>query len=171
MGEAGQRDVDLAYVEAAYGEGSGAAADELDAMVMFSVLRTSQCLGPQLEAELRKVELTAAQFNALLLLRSAGEGGMLMGEVGQRLVVTKSNVTGLVDRLERAGLAARMDHTDRRATVVRITGAGEAMLDRVMPGQAAVAGELAGSLVAWEKRMLVELLRKLRRGLRERRGG
>ncbi len=154
---------DLAYVHAGIGA-------DLDTVLVFNLLRTFSYLNPCLDAELRRLDLTAAQLNTLLSLRAAGGDGLLMGEIGQRLVVTKSNVTGLIDRLERDGLAARAEHPDRRATAVRITPAGAAMLDRTAPRMAALAGELTGCLAAAEKRTLARLLTKLRRELRRRRG-
>jgi MarR family 2-MHQ and catechol resistance regulon transcriptional repressor len=157
-------DDDLAHVRAGLGA-------DLDAVLVFNLLRTHSYLGPFIEAGLRPQRLTAAQFNALLLLRTAGAGGLLMGEIGEGLVVTKSNVTGLVDRLERQGLVARGRHRDRRATVVRLTDAGAQLLERTVPRHAELLAELTGCLTGKEKRTLIGLLTKLRRELRRRRKG
>ena len=152
-------DDDLAYVQAVMGA-------DLDTVLVFNLLRTHSFLSPFIDGDLRREHLTSAQFNALLVLRAAGAAGLLMGQIGQRLVVTKSNVTGLVDRLERNGLVVRSDHHDRRATVVRLTDVGEAVLGRTGPRHAAVLGELTGRLSEGEKQTLVRLLTKLRRELR-----
>ena len=149
---------------------SGVGAD-LDAVLVFNVLRTQSFLGPLIDADLRRQHLTAAQFNALLVLRTAAAAGLLMGEIGERLVVTKSNVTGLVDRLERQGLVARGEHRDRRATVVRLTDAGSGLLERTLPRYGELLAELTGCLSGKEKQTLVRLLTKLRRELRRRRRG
>lgn len=151
---------DLAYVQ----RGMGA---DLDTMVVFNLLRTHNYISPALDADLRRNNLTSAQLNALLVLRQAGSAGLLMGELGQRLVVTKSNVTGLVDRLEHQGLVARAEHRDRRATAVKLTPVGARLLNRVAPPHAAMLTQLAGCLDVAEKQALVTLLTKLRRGLRE----
>jgi MarR family 2-MHQ and catechol resistance regulon transcriptional repressor len=140
-------------------------------VVVINLLRTQNYLAPFIDAGLRKQKLTAAQFNALLVLRAAGGDGLRMGEIGERLVVTKSNVTGLVDRLERRGLAARGRHRDRRATLVRLTPAGTALLRRSEPRYARLVAELTGCLTGREKRGLAQLLTKLRRALRRRRRG
>ena len=144
---------------------------DLDAVLVFNLLRTHSYLGPLIDADLRRDHLTAAQFNALLVLRAAGAGGLLMGELGERLVVTKSNVTGLVDRLERQGLVARGEHHDRRATLVRLTDAGAELLERALPRHAELLAELTGCLTDREKRTLIRLHAKLRRELRRRRRG
>jgi MarR family 2-MHQ and catechol resistance regulon transcriptional repressor len=152
----------LRYVEAGLDS-------DLDAVLVFNLLRTHSRLTPFLDACLRRQRLTAAQFNALLVLRNAGEEGLLMGEIGQQLVVTKANVTGLVDRMERQGWVARGDHSDRRATVVRLTQAGAELLARAAPRHAELLTELTGCLNGEEKRTLIRLLTRLRRELRRRR--
>jgi MarR family 2-MHQ and catechol resistance regulon transcriptional repressor len=155
---------DLAYVKASLG-------DDLDVMLVYNIVRTHNQVNPFIDAGLREQHLTATQMNALLVLRMAGENGLLMNEVGQRLVVTKSNITGLVDRLERQGLVARGEHPDRRATVVRLTDAGSRLLDRALPRHAQQLAELTKCFSPEEKRTLVRLLSKLRRELRLRGGG
>jgi len=154
---------ELAYVR-------GGIGGDLDTVLVFNLLRTHSYLTPFLDADLRRNQLTAAQFNTLLLLRKAGADGLLMGEIGQKLVVTKSNVTGLVDRLERQGLVERAEHSDRRATIVRLTDAGAALLDRTTPRHAELLAELTGGLDDQEKETLIRLLTKLRRELRFRHG-
>lgn len=52
-------------------------------------------------------------------------GGLKMGELSQRLMVTGGNVTGLTDRLVAEGLVERHDDPgDRRAYTVRLTPEG-----------------------------------------------
>ena len=156
------RDDDLTYVREAMGT-------ELDTVLVFSLLRTHSYLAPFIDAGLRRQNLTSAQLNTLLVLSAAGPQGLLMGEIGRKLVVTKANVTGLVDRLERQGLVARAESADRRATVVRLTEPGAELLERTTPRHAERLAELTGCLADEEKRTLVRLLARLRRELRERR--
>ena len=52
-------------------------------------------------------------------------GGLKMGELSKRMMVTGGNVTGITDLLEKDGLVERVaDSVDRRATLVRLTSAG-----------------------------------------------
>jgi MarR family 2-MHQ and catechol resistance regulon transcriptional repressor len=156
------KDDDLTYLSATMGA-------DLNTMLVFNLLRTHGCLSPFVDADLRGQRLTASQLNALLVLRAAGPEGLLMGEIGRALVVTKSNVTGLVDRLERQGLVARADHDDRRATVVRLTPQGAELLDQAVPRHAERLAELTRCFTDEEKRTLIELLSRLRRELRHQR--
>ena len=155
-------DDDLAFVHATMGS-------NLDTMLVFNILRTHSYLAPFVDADLRRQQLTAAQLNALLVLRKAADAGLLMSDIGQKLVVTKSNVTGLVDRLEAQGLVLRLEHPDRRATLIRITPAGRQLVDQAAPHHARLLAELASCLTAPEKKTLVALLTKLRAELRRRR--
>ena len=52
-------------------------------------------------------------------------GGLKMGELSRRMMVTGGNVTGITDGLAKEGLVERVaDPGDRRATLVRLTRAG-----------------------------------------------
>ncbi|MCC5847271.1 MAG: MarR family transcriptional regulator [Verrucomicrobia bacterium] len=155
---------ELGFIETGMG-------DALETMLVFNLLRTHSYLGPFLDADLRQQRVTAAQFNALLVLRDAGEEGLKMGEIGERLVVTKSNVTGLVDRLERQKLVCRTERPDRRATSVGITPSGLSLLQDVIPRHQRLLVELTDGLTETEKKTLITLLTKLRRILRQRKTG
>ena len=82
----------------------------------------------------RKLEehnLTIPQWLALGAVLHCGAGGISHGQLGQRMMLSKAPVTGLVDRLARAGLVERHpDEHDRRVSRVVITPAGEAMWKR-----------------------------------------
>ena len=142
---------------------------DLDAVTVFNLVRTHGHLVPMIDAGLREQRMTAAQFNALLVLQAAGPDGLRMGEIGKRLVVTRSNVTGLVDRLERHGLVARCDQEDRRATMVSLTDAGRSVLKDTLPHYSRLVAQLTVGLTEREKRTLVRLLSKLRGELRRQR--
>src|SRR5262249_55789920 len=122
---------------------------------------------PYLDRGLRDLNLTGAQLNTLLALRDAGAEGIPLSELGRHLVVTKANVTGLMDRLEREGLVQRDSHSDRRITLARLTAKGSAVLESALPRHEQILAELLDCLTAEEKEQLITLLTKLRRGLRE----
>lgn len=142
---------------------------DLDAVTVFNLLRTHGHLAPMIDAGLREQRTTAAQFNALLVLQAAGPDGLRMGEIGKRLVVTRANVTGLVDRMERRGLVSRRGPEDRRATVVSLTNVGRSLLRDTLPHYSRLASQLTAGLTERDKRSLVRVLTKLRRELRRQR--
>jgi MarR family 2-MHQ and catechol resistance regulon transcriptional repressor len=140
-----------------------------DALLVYNMLRTQGLLDPFIDRGLRELNLTGAQLNALLVLRDAGAEGLALSEIGRHLVVTKANVTGLIDRLEREKLVLRESHTDRRVTLARLTEKGTALLEAALPRHRQLLAELLDCLAAEEKEQLIGLLTKLRRGLREKR--
>ncbi|SEG93028.1 MarR family protein [Nonomuraea solani] len=83
-----------------------------------------------------------------LLLRpsSAGDEGVSIGELAQAAGVTSRNVTGLVDTLERDGLARRVpDRRDRRSVLAQITPEGLAWIEAFRkPSQLAMAAIFRG---------------------------
>ncbi|GAA4911781.1 DNA-binding MarR family transcriptional regulator [Nonomuraea thailandensis] len=74
--------------------------------------------------------LSSGAMDLLLRLSSAGDGGTGIGELAQAAGVSPRNATGLVDTLERDGLARRTpDSDDRRAVRAVITDDGRAWIE------------------------------------------
>jgi MarR family 2-MHQ and catechol resistance regulon transcriptional repressor len=143
---------------------------DVDALLVHNLLRTEAALSPHVDRGLRDLNLTGAQFNALLVLRDARPDGLPLSEVGRRLVVTKANVTGLIDRLERQGLVQRdpgASPEDRRITHARLTEKGMALLEEALPRRRQVLAQTFAGLTPEEKTQLIGLLTRLRRALRE----
>lgn len=81
-------------------------------------------------AHVRELGLTPAQFDIIATLGNTP--GMSFKELGEKTLITKGTLTGVVDRLEARGLvrrAARID--DRRSTIVQLTQEGQAEFERV----------------------------------------
>jgi len=69
------------------------------------------------------MKITPPQATILFLLME--RDGRIMSELGQALGVDNSAITGLVDRLEKAGLVARkLNPDDRRSLIIYITPGG-----------------------------------------------
>jgi DNA-binding MarR family transcriptional regulator len=78
--------------------------------------------------------ITHAQYNALRILKGGPPEGYPRGEIAERLIERAPDVTRLVDRLEKQGLAKRSrSGTDRRLALTEITAKGRAMLERMDP--------------------------------------
>jgi DNA-binding MarR family transcriptional regulator len=93
--------------------------------VYLSMLRTVEWLSRGVTETLAGAELTPTQYNALRILRGAGDEGASCTEVSDRMVTKDSDVTRLLDRLEARGLISRgRAEDDRRRVVARITGEG-----------------------------------------------
>lgn len=100
---------------------------------VIQVLRTANALWRESRRFFRPFGISEAQFNVLNLLGQATEG-LSQRELSDRLVVDRSNVTLLLDRMEAHAWIVREDVPgDRRAYRVRLTGKGRALWTRVLP--------------------------------------
>ncbi len=96
-------------------------------------------------------------------------GPQIMTSISDELGVTRRNVTALVDALEEEGLVRRKPHpTDRRATVIELTGEGAETMEQRFDEHTASVAELFEELSEEDQRELVKLLSILREALRER---
>ncbi|HEY6774532.1 MAG TPA: MarR family winged helix-turn-helix transcriptional regulator [Oxalicibacterium sp.] len=93
--------------------------------------------GRQSGANIRnRTGLTPSQFDIVATLGNTD--GMTFKELGEKTLITKGTLTGVVDRLEEKGLVVRvMQQEDRRSTVVRLTQKGDAEFKRVFAPQVA----------------------------------
>ncbi len=107
--------------------------------------------------------LTAPQFNVLNLLADrAPDAGYSQRELADTLVVDRSNVTGLIDRMEAAGWVRRVDDpADRRVYRVALTPAGRRLWQKVAPDYDQVVAQVTGALSAVEVSRGVAVLVKL----------
>src|SRR6266849_1185512 len=92
--------------------------------VVFSVLGTAHALEARLEAALGRVGLSLAKIGVLSHLAAAREP-LPLRELAERQSCVRSNITQLVDRLEKDGLVRRRaDPDDRRSVLAELTPAG-----------------------------------------------
>ena len=102
------------------------------------------------------VRVTPAQSGILFLLKQ--KDGRTMTELGRAIAIDNATITGLVDRLERAGFVRRNESaSDRRALNVSITSEGVAEADRAK----AVVKRVNGSIKAGFSAGEVEALKKI----------
>jgi DNA-binding MarR family transcriptional regulator len=97
---------------------------------VMNTVRTADMLFANINRLLRPLGVSAAGGLALGLLRDLGP--LTPSEMGERLIVTRATVTGVVDSLERRGLVERHAHPDdRRSSIIEITEEGRGILQQV----------------------------------------
>jgi DNA-binding MarR family transcriptional regulator len=101
----------------------------------LNILRTFAVLEEPIGKLLKSRGLSEATYNTLRILRGeqeAGAPGVSCNTIGERLISRVPDVTRLVDRLERKGLAKRArGKEDRRVVLISITAKGLEVLDRL----------------------------------------
>jgi MarR family transcriptional regulator, lower aerobic nicotinate degradation pathway regulator len=97
--------------------------------------------------------------HAQVLVVIDAEGAMSQRALGRRLRIDKSPMVGLVDDLERLGLAERRrDESDRRVQAIHLTDRGRAVLARIVEIADAEQARVLGVLDESEREVLHELL-------------
>jgi DNA-binding MarR family transcriptional regulator len=99
------------------------------------MLRVHAALVRELDAELDAAHaLPLSSYDVLIYLQAAPGKRLRMAELADSVLLSRSGVTRLVDRLEREGLIVRDTCTsDGRGCFAVLTDAGEEMLARARP--------------------------------------
>ncbi len=137
--------------------------DLASAEIAVTLLYTYDVLHQFVSRYAAEYGLSKSTINILLLLRHGPPEGMQLHDLGELLLVSRANITGLMDHLEEKGYVKRVvDTSDRRVRNARITKKGEALLDEFMPVHYCSLRALFRDLSAEEKATLTRLLRKTR---------
>jgi DNA-binding MarR family transcriptional regulator len=119
----------------------------------------------KLESDLAKVGLTAPQFYVLATIGYAGS--LPFGEIGAKMMVTVSNLTGIVDRLEEKKLVLRKrDEIDRRVVHVTLTEKGTKLYKSTITVFEKSISQIFSSLDLPRQKELSALLRNLNHAVR-----
>jgi DNA-binding MarR family transcriptional regulator len=125
-------------------------------------LRFSRLSHKKIEEDLEKLGLTPPQFCVLATIGYAS--GLPFGEIGAKMMVTVSNLTGIVDRLEEKKLVSRKrDENDRRVVHVVLTEKGGKIYKTTIPLFEKSVSYLFSALDKPQQKDLSALLRKLNR--------
>lgn len=137
-------------------------AEEVKIRTWVQLVHTYLLLQRQVTSAITQHGLTLAQFDVLATLRFSE--GVTQQELAERLLVTKGNVCGVLDRMEQAGwVKRRPDEKDARVNRLHLTAAGKAKIDKVFPAHDAAVLRALSPLSAEEAASLREKLQKLER--------
>lgn len=110
--------------------------------------------------------LSPAVFNVLMILSHGSGKKFKQHDISKLLLVSRANVTGLVNALVRRGLAKREpDRSDRRAWLVKITPRGKTLLETYLPRHYAEVYRIFSGFRAAEKKTLSRLISRLKNGV------
>jgi len=141
-----------------YGKLSSSTAE-----TFLQFIYTIETMSARLSRKTREQGLTRAGLNVLTILRSSEGRGCQHNQISRLLLVSRANVTGLVNSLIKQGLVARVyDEKDRRVCIARITRKGETLLDAFLPDYHAVIESMFSGLSMEDKKALDRLMEKVR---------
>ncbi len=135
-------------------------------MLWVRLAATFNLLYQEIKKDLARENLTVSQLDILVCLDRTK--GLPLSEVADRLLVTGGNVTGIIDRLESAGLVTRQrDSKDRRVVWARLTEKGYSMYKQLLPRYIETMNSINAYLTPEERKELMRLLKKLSTGARK----
>ena len=136
--------------------------ESLEQEVLLNLARTGDQAQIRFTRLFREYGLTPSQYNVLRILRGEGKPLPIL-EIAGRTITVVPGITGLVDRLEQAGMATRVRcEEDRRVVYVSITPKALKVLEQLDEPVQALHQQLAGHLSKAELKELNRLLERLR---------
>ena len=130
--------------------------------MMATLGNTYHILLSVMERAFTEYGITPQSMDVLVALYVKKGRECLLGELGELLMVSPANITGLVEGLVRKGLATRKEHPeDRRKRLAEITPRGIALMEEFLPESARFFQEVFAPISPQDKQRLCELLRQL----------
>lgn len=100
--------------------------------VLRELLRTHQAFLAYAASHVHTLDLTLPQYDIIITLGDTP--GMTFKKLGEKTLITKGTLTGVIGRLEDKGLVQRVaSETDGRSQIVRLTEAGVVLYEHSFP--------------------------------------
>lgn len=131
-------------------------------LAWIRLARVFQKLDRATVVHLRPWELNVAQFDVLTQVGSSQN--ITQQELADRLLVTKGNISQLIDRMEGRGLLNRCQ--EGRTNVLVLTEKGQKLYEETVPKQEDMIAAQFSALTNEETEQLLRILRKLDRSIR-----
>lgn len=134
--------------------------------LLFNITKTVTILDFSSKGFFKQFHITRAQFAALSQIAVAGDEGISLSGLSERMSVSKANITTLIDRMEAVGFVLRTSHNkDRRSTLVAATEKGKQCLKDILPARKKLASTIFACLSEEEMQQSNETLLKLQASL------
>jgi MarR family 2-MHQ and catechol resistance regulon transcriptional repressor len=136
-------------------------ADQVRALDSYIKLtRAADSINSRLNISPSMSELTISQFGVLEALLHLGP--QCQNVLGSKILKSNSNMTTVIDNLEKRGLVKReRGLEDRRMITIYLTETGKALIEKVLPQHVASIAKQFEVLSPEEHVQLGEILRKL----------
>ena len=128
--------------------------------IVYALVLIYNIFDDEISQFLAQHNLTIGKFNILVAIKHHGQkGGIPQVDISKHLIVTPSNMTKLIDKLEQDGLVERLPlKGDRRVNLTRITTKGGRLLDEIWDEYLKKLKSLTISLDEKTQRQLADVL-------------
>ena len=131
--------------------------------IFLNLAYTYDVVSGHLSDQISPYGITRAGFGVLRILSRSQHKACKQNEISQLMLVSRANITGLVDSLSRKGLVERInDPHDRRVNMITILPKGEKLLEDLLPGYYKHMYDMGSVFTAKEKAVFNDLLTRLR---------
>ncbi|MDO9142055.1 MAG: MarR family transcriptional regulator [Methylobacter sp.] len=128
--------------------------------VLRELLRTHQAFLAYAASHVHTLDLTLPQYDILITLGDTA--GMSFKKLGEKTLITKGTLTGVISRLEDKGLVQRAaSKTDGRSQIVQLSAAGGDLYQRSYPEHLAFINRIFTDYAPEEVGNLEAALRRL----------
>lgn len=133
---------------------------------LFELTSLHHALEDVSDVHFARYGLSGPKFNALIHLYMAGDYGLIQSELSKKMLVSRANITGLIERLKKEDLVVRKyDPADKRVFRVCLTNRAFALMHAFLPKHNDFMHKVMSALDRQEKETLISLIRKLNKGL------
>ena len=138
----------------------------LEEHVFIALVKAADSLALKAEQFFKASGLSGTQYNVLRILRGAEPHGLACRGIADRMITHDSDITRLLDRMEKRGLITRQRQTDdRRVVKTRITPAGLSALKTLDAPVREMHVRQFQHVSAARLKTLSKILRELQQGL------
>ncbi|MDD2722814.1 MAG: MarR family transcriptional regulator [Methylovulum sp.] len=128
--------------------------------VLRELLRTHQAFLAYAASHVHKLDLTLPQFDIIITLGNTP--GLPYKKLGEKTLITKGTLTGVISRLEDKGLVQRVaSETDGRSQIIRLTEVGKTLFESSFPEHLSFIGRLFSDYAPEEVDALEAALKRL----------
>ena len=135
--------------------------EDLSGKSIINMVKTVEMMRCVYDSLFEKYGISEPKFSVMLLLYTEADG-MPLSDIGEKMLVSRANMTGLIDRMERENLVEKcLNPKDKRSTIARLTEKGHALFNSVKDDHIAFSRQMTRALNTQEKESLNGLLEKL----------
>jgi MarR family transcriptional regulator, 2-MHQ and catechol-resistance regulon repressor len=126
----------------------------------LELMHTSKVIQERIRDEMSKNNLSITEFSVLEVLYHYEK--QTIQQIGNSILISSGSMTYVIDKLEQKGLLNRLPcPDDRRVIHVTLTDAGIVLMEKVMPKHQELVDDIFGSLNPDEAQIIVNLLKKI----------
>ncbi len=138
----------------------------LSKLALFELTSLNDAMKDTFDIHFARHGLSEPKFKVLINLYMAGDRGLIQSDLSTKINVSRANITGLVERLEKEGLVVRNDDpSDKRVFRVCLTSRAFALMHAFIPIHNEFMHRIMMPLDKNEKELFISLLKKLNKGL------